>query len=231
MRKRIFEIDLLRFIAIIIMIAYHLSYDLNYYLGQKINLEGLTWTIIAKIGAFIFIFVSGISSGFSKSNVKRGAKVFLYGIVITIVTFIFVRTEYVRFGILHLLGFCMIIYPFLLRINSFVLVAIAAVSFYLGFVFDKMQVKTFLLLPLGLYYNGFVSIDYYPIFPYISFFITGILAYKLFYYKRKSLFKINYSFKLVEFVSKNSLVIYLVHQPIFISAIFLIKTIIKKQGI
>ncbi|KRQ87663.1 Acyltransferase family protein [Caloramator mitchellensis] len=227
MKKRIFEIDILRFIAIVLMVLYHLAYDITYYLDKNINFEGLGWTIVGKTAAFLFIFVSGISSGFSKDTFKRGLKVFGFGMIITLATFIFIRGEYVRFGILHFLGACMMLYPLLYRLNNGVLLILAVFSFFMGLVFDKMFVDTFLLIPFGLYYRSFASIDYYPIFPYISIFIVGILAYKLYYYKKQSIFKMYFDLVFINFISRNSLVIYLIHQPILLAIIFIIKLLYK----
>ncbi|SEF40271.1 Uncharacterized membrane protein [Caloramator fervidus] len=221
MKKRIFEIDLLRFIAIFLMILYHLAYDVQYYLGKYINFEGLGWTFIGKTASFLFILVSGISSGFSKNNIKRGIKTFAWGLVVTFFTFIFLKEEYVRFGILHFLGLCMMIYPFLYNINSIVLLILSFVSLYLSLLFKKITINTFLFLPFGLYYKGFSSIDYFPIFPYISIYILGIIIYKNFYEKGKTLFKIKIGF--IEYISQKSLVIYLIHQPILLGIIYLIK--------
>jgi len=221
MKKRIFEIDFLRFVAIIFMVLYHFAYDVQYYLGKDINFEGLGWTFIGKTSSFLFILVSGISSGFSKDNIRRGIKTFIWGLVVTFVTFIFLKEEYVRFGILHFLGLCMMIYPFLYNINSIVLLILSFISFYLGLFLKKITVNTFLFLPFGLYYKGFSSIDYFPVFPYISIYIIGIIIYKSFYKKGITLFKIKVGF--IEYISQKSLVIYLIHQPILLGIIYLIK--------
>lgn len=227
MKKRIFELDLLRFIAIIIMLIYHLAYDIKYYWPKDINLEGLFWIIIANIGQFLFIFVAGISSGFSKNSFKRGLRVFGIGILVTIATYIFIEYEYVRFGILHFLGVCMMLYPLLSKLNNRILIPFVIISYYLGYVFKNITVDTFLLLPFGLYYNGFASIDYFPIFPYISYFILGIVAYKSIYSKGRRLFNVNREFKALEFISRNSLFIYIIHQPVFLVIIYLLRNLQK----
>ncbi|MCX7903313.1 MAG: DUF1624 domain-containing protein [Caloramator sp.] len=227
MKKRIFEIDFLRFIAIILMIIYHFAYDIKYYWTQNINLEGLFLGIIVNTAQFLFIFVSGISSGFSRNSFKRGLRVFGVGILITIATYIFIRDEYVRFGILHFLGVCMMLYPLLSKLNNRILIAFAIISYYLGYIFKNITVDTFLFVPLGVCYKGFISIDYFPIFPYISYFILGILAYKSFYSKGRILIPVKGRFKIVEFISRNSLLIYIIHQPIFIGLIYLLRNLQK----
>jgi len=227
MKKRIFEIDFLRFLAIVLMVIYHLGYDIQYFLVKNINFEGQVWTIIGKTSGFLFIFVAGISSGFSRNSFKRGKKVFLAGMLVTLATFIFIRNEYVRFGILHFLGICMMLYPLLNRLTSSTLALFAIVSAYLGYIFKKITVKTFLLLPLGIYYNGFVSIDYYPLFPYLAYFLLGIIVYKNFYSKGKMALNVKKEFKIIEYINQNSLLIYLLHQPILLAIIYLIRDLQK----
>ena len=225
--RRIWEIDLLRAIAIILMVIFHTVFDLNEFVGIDINYLSGFWYWEGKSSALIFIFVAGISSGFSKNSAKRGIKVLVFAMVITLVTYIFFREQYIRFGILHLLGTCMIIFPVLKRINSLLLFISAAVIAFVAAPLQNILTDTSLLLPFGVMNRGFTTFDYYPLSPYLSVFILGVIAYKLFYYKKQSLFKFSYENKGISLISNNSLAIYLIHQPIIVAIIFAIKFLIK----
>jgi len=217
------EIDVLRAIAIVLMVIFHFVYDLKEFAGVSIDYQSPFWFSIEKVSALLFIFISGLSSGFSKSPVRRGLKVLFFGMVITVVTFVFMREEYVRFGILHFLGVAMILSPLLLRLPSWTLWGFAGSSAVLGFWFKEQVLKTSLLLPLGLMYDGFGTIDYYPLFPYLTVTILGILAYRYFYAQgTKPLFSYQLNSKLTKWASRNSLGIYLVHQPLLLLVIFII---------
>ncbi|WP_312355452.1 heparan-alpha-glucosaminide N-acetyltransferase domain-containing protein, partial [Aminipila sp.] len=87
---------------------------------------------------------------------------------------------------------------------------------------------TSLILPLGVSYKGFVSLDYYPISPYLSVFILGILVYKMYYYRSESFFKFHCENEYISMISKNSLGIYLVHQPILVGGIILLNFLSSK---
>ncbi len=181
--RRIWEIDFLRAIAIILMVIFHIVYDLNEFLGIEADYLSGFWYWEGKTSALMFIFLAGISSGFSKNTVKRGIKILIFAMVITLVTYIFFREQYIRFGILHLLGTSMVLFPLLKKMNN-VLLFISAVFIALTSISIKSTlVDTSLLLPFGVMYRGFVTLDYYPISPYLSVFILGILAYKMYYYK------------------------------------------------
>jgi len=217
------ELDVLRAAAIMLMVLFHVVYDLSEFAGVNINYQAPLWFIIGKISALLFIFISGLCCGFSRFPVRRGVKVLFYGMVITAVTYLFMKGEYVRFGILHFLGVAMILSAILGRLSSWSLWGLAASSALLGFWFKGQVVNTSLLIPFGLLYNGFGSIDYYPLFPYLAVTIVGIIAYRYFYVaRRKPLVTFKLNSKLIRWLSRNSLGIYLVHQPIVLLIIFII---------
>jgi uncharacterized membrane protein len=224
-KNRIWEIDLLRFLAIVLMVTFHLVYDLNEFVHVNVEYEFGFWYYVGAISAILFIFISGISSGFSRNTFKRGLKVFGFGMVITIVTYFFDSSQYIRFGILHFLGVSMMLFPLLKKINNGVLLILGAFLFVVGKFIENLTLNTVLLLPFGFMYGGFASMDYYPLFPYISYFILGILCYKLFYYKKRSLFEFNFNVSLVQAVGKHSLIIYLLHQPLMLGIIYLLQSI------
>ena len=223
MKIRHGEIDVLRAVAIVLMVLFHLVYDLKEFAGVRIDYQSPLWFFIGKASALLFIFISGLSSGFSRSPVRRGLKVLFYGLGITVVTYLFMKDEYVRFGILHFLGVTMILSPLLVRLSSWTLWGLTGSSAVLGFWFKAQVLKTSLLLPFGLMYDGFGSMDYYPLFPYLAVTLLGILAYRHFYAQRtEPLFPFQLNSELTKWLSRNSLGIYLFHQPILLLVIFII---------
>ncbi|QCX34557.1 DUF1624 domain-containing protein [Caloramator sp. E03] len=225
--KRIFEIDLLRTIAISLMVSFHVVYDLNTFAGFNISYTSKTWYWIGKTSLLLFIFLSGISSTLSKNVIKNGVKVFCFGLMISVITYILFPKEYIRFGVLHFLGICMIIYPLLKKIQKKILFIMAILSLMLGFYFESITLNTWVFVPVGILYNGFSTLDYVPLFPYLSLYIIGILAGKSFYNEKKSLFKLEYDFGFIRSISKNSLLIYIVHQPIIYFIILILNKFIK----
>ena len=222
MKIRHGEIDVLRAIAIVLMVLFHFVYDLKEFAGVSIDYQSPFWFFIGKASALLFIFISGLSSGFSSSPVRRGLKVLFYGMCITVVTYLFMKDEYVRFGILHFLGVSMILSPLLFRLSSWTLLGLAGSSAVLGFWFKDQLLNTSLLLPFGLMYFGFGSMDYYPLFPYLAATILGVLAYRHLYAQRtEPLFRFQLNSRWIKWLSRNSLGIYLVHQPILLLIIFL----------
>jgi uncharacterized membrane protein len=222
--KRIWEIDLLRVIAIGLMTVFHGVYDLREFVGVNVNYLSGFWYWVGKLSALLFIFLSGISSGLAeRNNLGRGLKLLGLGMGISIVTYLFLEEEYVRFGILHLLGSAIILSPLLHKMKNWLLFLLAAILILASLPLKRILVQTSLFLPLGLMYPGFTTVDYYPLIPYLAVFILGVVVYKSYYYKKRSLFKNEYQNATVRRISKNSLLIYLVHQPIMLGIIFILK--------
>lgn len=233
-QKRIPAIDIFRTLALVLMILYHFIYDLDVWTNLPVDVDAVFWFWEGKISALLFIFLSGVSSGLSKRPEKNGIKVLLWGLVVTLVTWIALPDEYVRFGILHFLGTMMIIYPLLKRLPSPVLLFSTCLALGLGFFFKGQVVHTVVLLPLGLTYPGFNTMDYYPIFPYSGVTLLGILFYRYRFTKPNNHEKHSIdslsehssllSHPIFQTISSHSLGIYLVHQPILLLIILGLNT-------
>ncbi len=228
-KKRFWEIDLLRGIAIIKMVIFNWSFTL-FYLGIYTFTEGMAFPGAA---AAVFIFLVGLSLTISYSRVKhkkskeiykkyfsRGLKIFGYGILITIITFITFPEAFIIFGILHLIGVSVILGQFFLnfkKLNLFLGLIIIVLGLYLrNFSFDFSW-----LLWLGFTPKNYYTFDYFPILPWFGITLLGIYFGNLLYKNGKRRFKIkdvsNVSIvKFLTFLGRKSLIIYLVHQPLLV---------------
>lgn len=227
-RQRIDIIDAARGLSVILMVIHHALFDMVEFLGAPSwFFYNPVFNILHYFFAGLFIFLSGVSSQFSRSNIKRGIKVFLIAILLTIVTSLPFVNEPIRFGVLHLLGFCMIFYGLTRKIWDKLPRIAAPALFIILIVGTALLVK---LVPInvswlwmfGWFQKGFFSADYFPIFPWIFVFLLGtwagffIIENKLpkwFYEKRVPVFPV---------VGKKALLIYIVHQPILYGVTMLI---------
>ena len=241
--NRFWEIDFLRGIAIIMMIVYHTAYDLIYFAGYGFILGGF-WTFLQKATGGLFIVLVGISLTLSynkavkkqkdenilfRKYLKRGLTVFSWGLVITVLTLIFLKEGTVYFGILHFIGLSIILaYPFIKK-RSFNLIA-GIIILILGTVVRKVFINSYMLLWLGIMPTKFYTVDYFPIIPWFGIVLIGIFIGNTFYKGYKRGLKIpdlskNNAIKPLCFMGKYALVIYLVHQPILLAVLYIFSII------
>ena len=112
---RIDELDSLRATALVMMLISNFVTDLNYFGIMDVN-KGDQWWWLARTTAFLFVSISGISYFLAHQKeydfmktFERTKRLIFWAFMITIVTYIFAPSAYVRFGVLHLLAFASII--------------------------------------------------------------------------------------------------------------------------
>jgi len=242
--QRFWEIDFLRGLAIIMMVIFHLLYDLTYFGGYNLNIHSGFWLYFARATATIFIFLVGVSLtlSFSRSGkiqnsrqklylkyLKRGLRIFSWGLIITLVTWIFLRDGFVLFGILHLIGISIILaYPFLKLRYLNLLLGIAIVS--LGIHLNNFTFSFYWLVWLGFVPDHFCTVDYFPIVPWFGVILIGVFFGNLLYpdYTRKFNLWDCSNFKFIGLfclLGRHSLAIYLVHQPILVTLLYLLRIV------
>jgi len=238
--KRFWEIDVLRGVAIVLMIFYHLLYDLDRILGYNIGFSSLWVELLQKIIAVMFFCLVGVSLTLSYNKVKDGARfskyfkrgvlVFLLGLLITVITFAYLGKGFVVFGVLHFIGISIIIsYP-LIR-YKYINLVVGVLALVVGNYIASIKVGFSWLLWLGVKSEGFFSVDYYPLLPWLGVVLIGIFLGNLFYRNCKRRFVLKDCSKkkiarLLSFFGRNSLVIYLIHQPILIGVLYILQMII-----
>lgn len=109
-QKDIWEIDALRGLFIIFVVIIHLIFDLEYIYKIDLKLPNIYYFIQIN-GGVLFILISGISITLGSRCIKRGLFVLGCGLLITLVTYFLFPEITIVFGILHLLGICMLLYP------------------------------------------------------------------------------------------------------------------------
>ena len=149
--------------------------------------------------------------------------------LISSVTFFFDKNSYIFFGILHLLATCSVLGLLLSTVrNNFILFFF----FILSLVVSLSEI-TF-NLPNYLSWIGFNnevpnSNDFYPLFPWVTFYLFGLWAFQPFIAYLEKYTKDNNAnlpndnsvIRFLEFLGRNSLLVYILHQPIFFSLLFI----------
>ena len=232
MRERILWIDVIRGISILAMITFHFAFDMMYFgLAESDLIYQPDWRLFERMIAFCFLFIAGlnlfITHGSSinwKSFTRRYGMTAICAVLISTVTYILFNSDMIRFGILHAISVSGLISLALLKLNSLTLVLLAIVIFLINLLIPQPVEGDYFWQWLIHTTETPNSLDYRPVLPWITPFILGMSSYQLF--KKWGLLVTSkaISFRELSFLSwlgRNSLIIYLIHQPILFAGFFL----------
>jgi len=223
--RRIWEIDFLRGLAIILMVGYHLLFDLGEFRGVKrflgfsTDLGSVAWTVAQYFFAGLFVILSGASSTLSRSNVRRGLRLLAVSLAVTAATYIFDPSSVIFFGILQCLAVSMLIYgAAFVKAGPFVCAAWGAIVLGLGALLPALKkmlaVRFDWLLPFGIHSPSYSAFDYFPLVPWFGLFLVGAALGKSLYASNRGLLPWRLPRTFVNAAGRHSLLIYLVHQPV-----------------
>lgn len=242
--RRYWEVDAVRGVAIIMMVIFHLMWDLwAFRVLPDVVLYAGFWKYFQRTTASLFITLVGVSLTLSHQRAlaargpkrlywkffRRGAMIFGLGMVITLVlwtlSMVGVHVGHIEFGILHLIGFSIAAaYPFLrLRWTNFIL---WMAFFVAGYFVQGVHVDTTWLVWLGLTPVRYTPVDYFPIIPWFGVVLLGIfLGNTLYPQGRRSFLLPDLSgtlpIRVLDFLGRHSLLIYMIHQPILFAILAL----------
>jgi uncharacterized membrane protein len=231
------EIDVVRGIAVVMMVFFHIAFDLYFLNIVPIPADSLPWRVFAMSTAGLFLFLVGVSlsisaayarkklsrNDFTKKYLKRGAGIFAIGMAITLVTWIILPGYFIIFGILHLIGLAIALSPLYTGFSWQNLVAGSAIIL-LGPVVATVR-GTGWLLWLGIHPPAFYSIDYTPVFPWLGVVLIGVYFGTLAYpggIRRWNIVIPDFPGGTFGFLGRHSLAIYLIHQPVILGILFLL---------
>lgn len=243
--KRILILDEIRGFAIICMVFHHMFYDVGFILGFEWGNRIFDFLCVFQpLFWAVFILTSGICSRMSRNVIKRGLFLLAAGAVITLVTAVLmpminISGAEIYFGILSCLGCSMVItgtaMPLIKKINEKVGMAVCAFLFFATYsISDKILLfgllklpdilySSNLLFPLGIIGKTFQSADYFPIFPWVFMFLFGAFFGKYAVEEKFPAFAYKSHASLFRKAGKNSIWIYLAHQPVLYGIMYFIK--------
>ena len=225
-KKRFDLLDAWRSLAIVLMIIYHFLYDLALY--GIITWEQMFSTPLNIMQKFIccsFIFLAGASARFSRNNLRHGLIVIAAGVIVAIGGAVGGQT--IRFGVLQLLGWSMVIYHFagrfLQKLPGVLLTILSTCAyFFTEWWTGTVIVESRWLYPFGLMYRGFFSADYFPLLPWLFLFIPGTVFGGWCLKNRENRILTAPLPASLTLLGRHSLIIYLLHQPVLYGLCFIL---------
>lgn len=216
--SRSLVIDAIRGLTIILMIFFHLSFDLSNFGFLKTDIiNSPFWYALPRVIVFLFLFAVGMSLTLAHQDKihwrafwKRFFKILVFALLISIVTYLLFPEHWIYFGTLHAIAVISVMsLPFLKKPN--VSLTIALLLFIPSIFFGK-NIPWFSL--------PHQSWDYIAPFPWLGASLLGIFAA----HKGLHLWRIpdNRLVKSLNFLGRHSLFIYLIHQPILFGCVYLL---------
>ncbi len=241
-RPRLPLLDSIRGLTLISMILFHASWDAVY-------LFGLQWDWFNGTGALIwqqsicctFILLSGFCRLLGSHPFKRGAVVFVCGVVVSVVTALFMPQELILFGILTLMGSCMLLMSLLRPLTNKIPPVAGLIGSGILFILLRNVSRGYIgisglrmfELPSWLYKGmvgtffgfpdpNFFSTDYFPLLPWLFLFAVGEFLYRILEPVLYDAPIMQKHFRPLSFLGRHSLLIYLLHQPVVYGLMLLV---------
>lgn len=243
--SRYWELDTLRGVAILWMAAFHLAWDLTFYGLVSADMGRGPWPWFSRIIATTFLILAGISLVISQARATqsggedgrragwaryllRGGRIFAFGLLITLITYLFIGREFVVFGILHLIGFSIAAaYPLLPYHRRWASLLIGIFVMGIGAFLNRQSAAGPWWIWLGVNELGRGMVDWYPVLPWFGVMLVGIWLGHTLYpggVRRFALPEWSHKplIRELAFLGRHALLIYLLHQPLLLGIVYAI---------
>ena len=225
-RPRLIGLDLLKTAALVAMVTYHFTYDLDLFgvIPRNTAVTGVFWWH-ARLTAGSFIFLAGVSLWLAHGTGIRWpafgwrlAKILAAAGLVTIGTHFALPGLTVFYGILHSIAVSSVIALAVLRWPALLTLALAAAVFTLPYVYSDPFFQG------GLVWTGLSPIpprtaDFQPLFPWLAPMLAGVAVGRIFsrfHLWRWLALPPTPLLRALAWPGKHTLAIYLIHQPILI---------------
>ncbi|MBK8164159.1 MAG: DUF1624 domain-containing protein [Gammaproteobacteria bacterium] len=226
-------IDVARGFAIVLMIAYHFTFDVNLFARLGIDFDhDPRWLAFRTLIVSLFLLLVGVSQslghqhGFSRTRfLRRLAQLAACAALVTLGSWIMFPATYIFFGILHFIAVAGVLGLLTVRFYSLNLVS-GGLLILLGTQFAHEWFDHPALQWIGLMTHKPFTEDYVPLLPWFGVVQIGqYLGQAMFRVPAGALLRAWSSpapaFRLLSLGGRYSLLIYMVHQPVLIGLLYL----------
>lgn len=232
--RRFFEVDALRGVAVVMMVIYHVVFDLYFFQITDAVFTTRFWPIFGKATAVAFISLAGVSLAISYNRspatwgrfARRGLRIWAWGVLLSVLTWVALGPLlFIKFGVLHLIGLSVALsYPLLRhrRLNLVLALAILALARPLSPIAAEYAWTSW----LGFHIEGYYPVDHFALVPWYGVFLLGLFAGNTIYRGYRRAFELPDlsrlgAVRLLAAMGQHSLPIYLLHQPLLLAVFFL----------
>lgn len=241
MKKRFIEIDALRGLAVIGMVIYHFIYALDYLKISDFNLGWPGFIILKYSVRITFLILVGISLVIARQKQEQhsvslgttayrktlihGLKILAGGLLISLISYLFVPQGLVIFGILTLIATgILLLTPFTKFKTTALILGIAIIIS--SNIITNIQINNLFGYIIGFRTNISPGLDYFPLIPWIGYILIGIFLGNILFHKAIPVYSLkmptNFATVSLVFMGQKALPIYIVHVPIIVAILALV---------
>ncbi|WP_291321478.1 heparan-alpha-glucosaminide N-acetyltransferase [Desulfonatronospira sp.] len=234
MRQRFIIPDMVRGAAVLLMVGFHFCYNLQYFQVADIDItQDRFWTGLRSIIVGTFIFIAGMSLHLSclkrsswLEHLYRQKLLAACALVVSLATYPIFPESWIYFGVLHFI--------LTARLLGYAFCGFLGLNLVMGClaIWAGTALQSPLFDPKWINWIGFsadkpFTEDYVPIFPWIGVFFLGMAAGKLF----EQAARLNPIIqsknggpvaRVLAGIGRNSLAIYMLHQPVLMGTMYLV---------
>lgn len=232
-KQRVHFFDILRGAVVISMVAFHLTYDLAYL--YRLDLSWFTsgpfqevWRVSI---SWTFLAVAGWMTAHSHNNLRRALVYGASALAIWIATSLVAVDQPISFGIIFCMAGCTVIWAVLEHVAPKaldrcppLLILALIILFFLTYQVPRARYDMQGLAWLGFPGPGFSSSDYYPLIPFCFLYLASAFAARR--WKLRGgvypTWMMENHCRLLSFVGRASLLIYLLHQEVILVVLGLV---------
>lgn len=222
------SLDALRGAALCGMMAYHFEWDLAALGWQVMNPSGSpAWTVFGNLVAATFLTVSGAALVLARTKgvlaaLRRLALVGSGGAAVTVFSLWFAPDEPILFGILQCLAVSNALVLPMLRWPASVRLGVAALVISAPMLWRSVAFNSWPLAVFGLGATPPPTLDFRPLLPWTAAVLVGTIVGDALLRRPARCRKEEDGLAGLRWLGRNSLAVYLLHQPVLYGALLLI---------
>ena len=235
-------VDIARGVAIVAMVAYHLCWDLSYFrfIAADVGYDP-AWVVIARSILAVFLFLVGVGLVLGhgdgirwRSFWRRWIFVVAGALAITVATYFAFPQSFVYFGVLHAIALFSLMGLAFVRSPIWLAIAVAAIVIALPFLYADPLFNEKAWSWLGFWQVPPPANDLVPVFPWFGAVLLGIIAARLVLAsslatRLAAIAPTGRLPRLLGFLGRWSLLIYLLHQPILLGLVYPAAALLQPQ--
>ena len=217
-KPRYLALDAVRGFALLLMIVFHVSYDLNLFRFVTIDFQhNPFWFAFPRVIASLFLLCVGISLALVHKDRIRwthtGRRVCIIGgwaLVVTATTYVLFPRNVIYFGILHCIAVSSVLGLWFVRRPVLSLAcAVLIVGTHVVFRPSLPPISDWL---------GVSPLDNIPLYPWFGIVLFGIFLESV--NAQRARVPANRPVRFLAYAGRHSLVVYLVHQPVLVGVLY-----------